>query len=408
MSELQEFFRQVRSEFPALERSFHGQKLVYLDSAATTLKPKSVVQRISDYYLNESANVHRGAHALSDEATRNFEIARENTAKMIDASADEIIFTRNTTEAINLAAYSWAEANLKAGDEILVTELEHHANIVPWQIVAERKGLKVRAVRIQDDGALDSEDLDRKLRAPVRLLAITGCSNSLGVFTDLKEIIRKAHEEGILVLVDAAQLISQRPIDVRDLDVDFLAWSGHKLFGPTGIGVLYGKEALLREMPPWQGGGSMISRVTFEKTTYNDSPFRFEAGTPHIEGVIGLDACIRFFQSLGFDRVRRWEEGLLKTATEGLREISGVQIYADLPDKGAILSFNLKGAHHSDVGQILDQQGVAVRAGHHCTQPLMDRLGVPGTVRASFSIYNDLNDVDRFLSAVRKAKDLLL
>lgn len=408
MNELRDFFGSVRSEFPALERSFHGRKLVYLDSAATTLKPKSVVARISDYYLNESANVHRGAHALSDEATRNFEIARERTAAMIGATPDEIVFTRNTTEAVNLVAQSWAQANLTTGDEILVTELEHHANIVPWQLVAERKGLKVRAVRIHDSGELDPEDLEKKLRAPVKLLAITGCSNSLGVFTDLKDIIRRARREGVRVLVDAAQLISQRPIDVKELDADFLAWSGHKLFGPTGIGVLYGKESLLREMPPWQGGGSMISRVTFEKTTYNESPFRFEAGTPHIEGVIGLDACIRFFQGLGFDRVRAWEEGLLKAATEGLREIEGVRIYADLPDKGAILSFNLKGAHHSDVGQILDQQGVAVRAGHHCTQPLMDRLGVPGTVRASFSVYNDFNDVDRFLTAVRKAKELLL
>lgn len=408
MSEQTSFFEDIRAQFPILRRQFHGQSLVYLDSAATTLKPVSVVRRISDYYLNESANVHRGAHSLSDEATRHFEQARETIATWMGAESDQIVFTRNTTEAINLVAFSWAEKNLKSGDEILLTELEHHGNIVPWQLLAERKGLKIRVARILDSGELDERDLESKLKSPVRLLAITGCSNALGTLIELKSVIERAHANGIKVLVDAAQLISQQPIDVRDLNADFVAWSGHKIFGPTGIGVLYAKSELLKEMPPWQGGGSMISRVTFAKTTFNEPPFRFEAGTPHIEGVIGLEAALHFFAKIGFDRVHAWEERLLRAATEGLKEIPGVVIYGDLQKKGAILSFNLQGAHHSDVAQIMDQKGVAVRAGHHCTQPLMDRLGVPGTVRASFSIYNDLHDVDRFLQAVRKAKDLLL
>ncbi|MBX2987926.1 MAG: cysteine desulfurase [Bdellovibrionaceae bacterium] len=400
-------FAKVRADFPILRRRFHGKELVYLDSAATTLKPEPVVKRIADYYLLESANVHRGAYALSDEATRNFEEARADVASLIHASPEEIVFVRNTTEAVNLAAHSWAEKNLSPGDHILITELEHHANIVPWQILAEKKGLKVVAARILDNGQVDEADLFAKLKEPVKLLAITGCSNALGTFTDLSKIIPRAHAAGVKVLVDAAQLISQKPVNVRELDVDFLVFSGHKLFGPTGIGVFYARHELLKDMPPWQGGGSMIAEVTLEKTTFNEAPFRFEAGTPHIEGTVGLHAAIRYFQALDFDDVRAWEHALLKKATDGLRGIPGIILYGDVPDKGAILSFNLRGAHHSDVGQILDQQGVAVRAGHHCTQPLMKRLGVPGTVRASFSIYNNDADVEAFLKAVSKARELL-
>lgn len=408
MTELESYFQDLRSQFPALGRQFHGRSLVYLDSAATTLKPVSVVQRISDYYLMESANVHRGAHSLSDEATQNFENARERVAKFMNSESSEIVFTRNTTEAINLVAYSWLSANLKPGDQVLVTELEHHANIVPWQIVAQQKGASVIAARIHDSGELDLEDLATKLKGPVKLLAVTGCSNALGVIPDLKKITKMAHQAGALVLGDLAQFVSQKKTDVRDLDLDFAVWSGHKLFGPTGIGVLYAKKAILSEMAPWQGGGSMISKVSFSGTTYNEAPFRFEAGTPHIEGVIGLDACIQFFEKIGFERVHAWETGLLEKAQAALRDLPEVKIFGDVPHKGAIVSFQLKGAHHSDVGQILDQQGVAVRAGHHCTQPLMERLGVPGTVRASFSIYNNFDDVDRFVAALKKAKDLLL
>ncbi len=397
----------VGSEFPILKREFRGHGLVYLDSAATTLKPISVVKRISDYYLNESANVHRGAYALSDEATGNFEAGRQAVADFIGAHADEIVFTRNATESINLVANSWAQNNLLAGDRILLTEMEHHGNIVPWQMVAERLNLIIEVVKITDDGRLDEADLDLKLKAPVKLLAITGCSNTLGTLVDLKAVTTKAHAQGIKVLADVCQLVSQRAINVKDLDVDFLAFSGHKMFGPTGIGVLFAKSEILRGMPPWQGGGSMISQVTFAKTTYNEAPFRFEAGTPHIEGVIGLHAALRWFQEFSFAEIQKHEAALLKKATEGLRQISGVKIYADLPVKAAILSFNLQGAHHSDVAQILDQTGVAVRAGHHCTQPLMKRLGVPGTIRASFSLYNTEADVDRLISAVHKAKELL-
>lgn len=397
----------VREQFPILKREFRGHPLVYLDSGATTIKPQLVVQRIADYYLNESANVHRGAYALSDEATQTFESARARVASFLGALPEEIVFVRGTTEGINLVAFSWADEVLKAGDEILITEMEHHANIVPWQILAERKGLKVSAVRIHDDGRLDEEDLDRKLGGRVKLLALTGCSNTLGTLTSLEKIIPQAHARGIKVLVDAAQLVSQQPIQVKELGVDFLVFSGHKLFGPTGIGVVYAPSAILQSMPPWQGGGSMIARVTLEKTTFNDPPFRFEAGTPHIEGAVGLHAAIDWFTALGAQAVRTHEMALLRRATEGLKEMGGVKVYADLPDKGAILSFNLEGSHHSDVSQILDQQGVAVRAGHHCTQPLMQRLGVPGTIRASFSVYNNDDDVTALLAAVKKAKELL-
>lgn len=397
----------VREQFPILRREFRGRPLVYLDAAATTIKPASVVKRISDYYLNESANVHRGAYALSDEATQNFEAARLRVASFIGALPEEIVFVRGTTEAVNLVAASWGDANLDAGEEILITEMEHHANIVPWHLLAEKKNLKVGAVRIHDDGRLDEEDLDRKLTDRVRLLAITGCSNTLGTLTALEKIVPLAHSRGAKVLVDAAQLISQKPVDVKKLGVDFLAFSGHKLFGPTGIGVLYAPTEILAGMPPWQGGGSMISQVTLEKTTFNDPPFRFEAGTPHIEGAVGLHAAIDWFASLGHVAVAEHEQKLLRRATEGLKSVGGVKLYGDLPAKGAILSFNLEGAHHSDVSQILDQQGVAVRAGHHCTQPLMKRLGVPGTIRASFSVYNNEDDVEALIAAVRKARELL-
>lgn len=401
-------FKAIRAEFPALSQKAYGHDLVYLDSAATTLKPKSVVDRISKYYLYESANVHRGAHYLADQGTRAFEAARQATASFIGAGVDEIVFVRNTTEAVNLAAYSWAGTHLKKGDRILVTEMEHHANFVPWQLVAEKGGFTVDAVRLGDDGRLDAADLERKLQTPVKLFAVTGCSNSLGTFNDVKTLAKKAHAIGAKILVDAAQLVTQKKVDVKDLDADFLAFSGHKIFGPTGIGVLYAKKELLERMPPWQGGGSMISKVTLEKTTYNEAPLRFEAGTPHIEGVIGLHAAIEFFEKIGVENAAAFEHGLLEKATKGLKTVPGVKIYADLPEKGAILSFNVEGAHHSDVSQILDQQGVAVRAGHHCTQPLMARLGVSGTVRASFSVYNNESDVDALIAAVKKARELLV
>lgn len=405
---LVEKFARIRKDFPALEQQIHGKPLVYLDSAATTLKPRPVVERISHFYLYESANVHRGAHSLSDRATTHFEQARSTTAQFLNASrAEEIVFVRGTTEASNLVAHSYLLPLLRAGDTILITELEHHANIVPWQMVAEKTGAKVRAARVLKNGELDLEDFASKLDNSVRFVAITACSNTLGTRLDVKKLTKMAHEKGALVFVDGAQIVAQEKVDVRDIDCDFFAFSAHKIFGPFGFGILYARYDVLREMPPYQGGGSMISEVCIEKTTYNDVPFRFEAGTPHVEGAIGLKAAIDYVNAIGFADIHAWEKELLQTATQALRQIPKLQILGDAHDKGPIISFNIEGAHHSDVGQILDQQGVAVRAGHHCTQPLMQRLGIAGSVRASFSIYNNHQDIESLVQALKKAQELL-
>ncbi|MBO9667662.1 MAG: cysteine desulfurase [Bdellovibrio sp.] len=409
MDNLNALFAEIRNEFPALTQKVHGKKLVYLDSAATTLKPKVVVERVSNFYLYESSNVHRGAHFLSDAATAQFEGARHSIARFIGAEHfEEIIFVRGTTEGVNLVANSWGLSNLKAGDEILITEMEHHGNIVPWQMVAEKVGAKVVAAGILDNGELDVEDFKKKLSSKTKMVAFTACSNVLGTNNDVPLLTKLAHQVGAKVLVDGAQIVSQSKVDVKAWDVDFFVFSSHKLFGPFGFGVVYGKKAILETMPPYQGGGSMISKVSLEGTTYNDVPFRFEAGTPHVEGAVGTHAAINFIEKIGFDKVHAYEMDLLQYATEKLSAIPDVKIYGTAANKGPILSFNLKGAHHSDVGQILDQEGVAVRAGHHCTQPLMARLGVPGTVRASFSVYNSREDVDSLVKAVVKARELLL
>ncbi|MNJ93481.1 Cysteine desulfurase [compost metagenome] len=409
MSSLSSIFAEVKKDFPALTQKVHGKDLVYLDSAATTLKPQSVVDRIAKFYLYESSNVHRGAHSLADVATQHFEAARTKIAKFLGASSvDEIVFVRGTTEGINLVAQTYGLTHLKEGDEILVTEMEHHANIVPWQMVAERKGAKVIAARVLDNGELDLEDYKKKLNSKTKLVAFTACSNTLGTVTDAKLLTKLAHDVGAKVLIDGAQIVSQTTVNVQDLDCDFFVFSAHKLFGPFGFGALYGKKALLEEMPPYQGGGSMISQVTFEKTTYNEAPFRFEAGTPHIEGAIGLHAAIDYVEAIGFENIHKWEMELLDSATQKLLEIPDLKIFGTAANKGPLISFNLKGAHHSDVGQILDQAGVAVRAGHHCTQPLMARLGVPGTVRASFSVYNNHDDIEALVKAIVKARELLL
>ncbi len=410
MSSLQELFAQVRGDFPALEQKFLDKKLVYLDSAATTLKPRQVVERISHFYLYESANVHRGAYGLSDQATQNFEKARNRVSQFLGAkSSDEIVFTKGTTESINLVAQSYLLPLLKKDDVILITEMEHHANIVPWQMVAEKVGARVEAVRILENGDLDYADLERRLlNGNVKMVAVTACSNVLGTIVDTKRVCEAAHRAGAKFLVDAAQIVAQSPVNVQDIDCDFLAFSAHKIFGPFGFGVLYGKKEILEKMPPYQGGGSMISEVTLQKTTYNDVPFRFEAGTPHIEGAIGLHAALDYVEAIGFDAIHSWEFEMLKHATERLREIPGVRILGEAPQKGALLSFNLQGAHHSDVGQILNQTGVAVRAGHHCTQPLMSRLMTTGSVRASFSIYNNLHDVEMLFQGVLKAREFLI
>lgn len=409
MGNLEELFLDVRSQFPALTQMVHGKKLVYLDSGATTLKPQSVIDRISHFYSYETSNVHRGAHYLGDVATGHFEAARHKVAQYLGAAqSEEIIFVRGTTEGVNLVANSWGLTNLKAGDEILITVMEHHGNIVPWQMVAEKVGAKVIAADIHDNGELNLEDFKSKLSEKTKLVAFTASSNVLGTNTDMKLLTRLAHEAGAKVLVDGAQIVSQLPVNVQDIDCDFFVFSAHKLFGPFGFGALYGKKAILDQMPPYQGGGSMIAKVTIEKTTFNDVPTRFEAGTPHVEGAVGLHAALDFVEKIGLDKIHAYEMEVLKTATEKLLAIPDVKIFGTAANKGAILSFNLKGAHHSDVAQILDQEGVAVRAGHHCTQPLMARLGLPGTVRASLSVYNNHEDIDALVKAVAKAREMLL
>lgn len=400
---------EIRKQFKALGQKVNGQDLVYLDSAATTLKPDVVVDRIARFYALESSNVHRGAHHLSDQATRAFEAARRQIQNLINASSDEeIIFTKGTTESINLVATSYGEAFLNAGDEIVITELEHHANLVPWLNLCQKKNLKLKYIPVLEDGSLDEQSLNTVITNKTKLVAFSGCSNILGTFLPIEKIIARAKSVGAKTLVDAAQLISQKKIDVQKLDVDFLVFSAHKLFGPFGFGVLYGKKEILNQMPPYQYGGSMISEVNFDRATYNTLPFKFEAGTPHVEGAIGTDAAIQFFNSLNIEKVFQHEQQLLKTAIEKLSQIYGLQIFGTAREKAAIISFNLKGAHHSDVGQILDQMGIAVRVGHHCTQPLLKKFGLTGTIRASFSIYNSNADIDQLVKGIEKAQRMLL
>ncbi len=399
----------VRKQFKAFDQKINGHDLVYLDSAATTLKPDVVVDRIQKFYAMESSNVHRGAHHLSDQATRSFEAARIQIQKLINASSDEeIIFTKGTTDGINLVATSFGEHFLTEGDEIVITELEHHANLVPWQNLCLKKNLKLKYISVLADGSIDEDSIEKIITEKTKLVAFSGCSNILGTFLPIEKIIAKAKSVGAKTLIDAAQFISQRKIDVQVLDVDFLVFSAHKLFGPFGFGVLYGKKEILNQMPPYQYGGAMISTVDFEKTTYNTLPFKFEAGTPHVEGAVGTDSAIHFFNSLGIENVFSHEQQLLKLANEKLSEISEVQFFGTTKNKAAIISFNLKGAHHSDIGQILDQMGIAVRVGHHCTQPLLKKFNMTGTVRASFSIYNSITDVEKLILGVEKAKRMLL
>lgn len=399
---------QIKSMFPTLNQKVNGADLVYLDSAATTMKPKVVIDRITKYYTLDNSNVHRGAHYLSQRGTDEFEKARRTVAQFINARHDsEIVFTRGTTESINLIAHSFGRPFLKEGDEVILSVMEHHANVVPWHVLKNEKGIVLKYAYLKD-GHLDLDQMKSLITPKTKLITITGCSNTLGVFTDLKAIMAMAKAVNAKVMVDAAQLVSQHPIDVQDLGCDFLVFSGHKLFGPTGIGVMYAKQEILDQMPPYQTGGSMISEVTEQATTFNIPPFRFEAGTPHIEGVVGMMAAIEFFQSIDKKWLRSHENVLLSRATSELEKIEGVVIYGAKTNKSPIISFNLQGAHHSDVAALMDQQGVAVRSGHHCTQPLMTYLKTTGTIRASFSIYNDLNDVEKFVASVKKAKDLLL
>ena len=409
MSETKTFeVAKVRAEFPLLSKRVRGKPLVYLDSAATSLKPWPVIERISQFYTYETANVHRGAHFLADQATQAFEASRESARVFLKASkATEIIFTKGTTEGMNLLANTWGLQNLKSGDEILLTQMEHHANIVPWQVLRDRLGLKIEVVGLTPNGELDLEDFRRKLNSKTKLVSFTACSNTLGTMNPVRELIAEAHKMGAIAIVDAAQWVANAPMDVQDWNADFLVFSGHKLFGPFGVGVVYGKETLLEKMIPYQTGGSMISEVSFEKTTYNEIPFRFEAGTPHIEGVIALKPAFDYVTRLGWIGLQAHEQSLLKSATSALKEIPGLKIYGEAAHKAPIISFNIQGLHHSDIGQILDQENVAVRVGHMCTQPLMKYLGITGLVRASFSVFNNESDIQQLVKAVQKAKEML-
>ena len=408
--ELKQKMLKVRSQFPALNQKFGGQEFVYLDSTNTTLKPQRVIDRIQKFYNEEASNVHRGGYQWSARTTVLFEKARERVAQFIGAEhSEEIIYVRGTTEAINLVAESFGHTFLKADDEILISEMEHHGNIVPWHMLQERYKVKVKAVRIFDNGELDLEDLKNKLSSKTKIVALTGCSNTLGTMTPVEKIVQIVRAESkAAVLVDAAQLVSQEKIDVKKLDVDFLVFSSHKLFGPMGLGILYGKKDWLNRMQPYQGGGSMIAKVTLEKTTFNELPQKFEAGTPHVEGALGLHDAMDFVDSIGWNDIKTWDQMLLLEGTQLLKQIPEIVIYGEAPKKAPIIAFNLKGAHHSDVAQILDEMGIAVRAGHHCTQPLMDRLGISGCVRASFSIYNTPDEARKLYEGLLKAKELLL
>jgi cysteine desulfurase/selenocysteine lyase len=395
----------VRADFPALHQQVNGRPLVYLDNAATTQKPQAVLDALLGFYSRDCANVHRGVHALSQRATDAYEGARETVARFLNARPREIVFTRGTTEAINLVAYSYG-SRLSPGDEILITELEHHSNIVPWQMLAERTGARLRVAPINDRGEIILEEFQRLLGPRTRIVAVAHVSNALGTVNPVEEICRLAHTYGARVLVDGAQAVPHLAVDVRALDCDFYAFSGHKIYGPTGIGVLFGRWELLEAMPPYQGGGDMIRSVTFEKTLYNDPPYRFEAGTPHIAGAIGLAAAIEYVTRLGLEEIRRHEQQLLQAATRALEEIPGVRIVGTAAHKAAVVSFVLDGVHPHDVATVLDHEGVAVRAGHHCAQPLMERFGLPATTRASFALYNTLEEVDALARAVRRAREL--
>lgn len=402
----------IRAQFPILDQEVNGRPLVYLDNAASTQKPEVVIEAVAGYYRHDHSNVHRGAHALADRATAAFEAARGKVAAFLSGAGgavrtDEIVWTRGTTEAINLVANSWGRANLGAGDEIVLTELEHHANIVPWQMLAEATGAVLRVVPVTDAGEIDLDAARGLIGARTKLVAFAHVSNSLGTVLPVEELIALARAVGATVLVDGAQAVNHFRVDVKALDCDFYVFSGHKLFGPTGIGVLYGRGELLEAMPPWQGGGEMIDRVSFEGTTYNRSPFRFEAGTPHIAGAIGLGAAIDWLAGVDVDAAARHEQALLERLDGALAGMNDVRRIGTAPGKAAVCSFLLDGAHPSDVGMLLDQQGVAVRTGHHCTMPLMTRFGVPGTVRASFSLYNTLDEVDRFVEALDKVRSFL-
>ena len=399
----------VRKDFPILQREMNGQPLCFLDTAASSQKPLLVLQAMDNYYRLHHANVHRGVYRLSQEATDMFEAARKAVQQFIGAGHEqEIVFTRGTTESINLVVSSFGRAFLRPGDEVLITWMEHHANIVPWQLICEQTGAAIRVVPITDTGELDLEALEQYLKGPVKILALTQVSNTLGTINPIRKIVALAHEHGIPVLVDGAQAVPHSPVNVSELDADFYAFSGHKMYGPTGIGILFGKTEWLEKMPPYHGGGEMISRVTFEKTTYNELPFKFEAGTPDIAGSVGLHAAIEYLQGIGLENIAEHEHELLNYGTELLREIPGLRLIGTAANKAGVLSFVVEGTHPYDLGTLLDKMGIAVRTGHHCTEPIMDRFGIPGTVRASLGMYTTKEELDRLAAGIKRAVNLLL
>ena len=399
---------QVRADFPILRERVHERPLVYLDNAATSQKPESVIEAMVHYYRHDNANIHRGVHLLSQRATEAYEAARGKIQAFLHArDAHEIIFVRGATEAINLVAQTYVRQHLGASDEVLITAMEHHSNIVPWQILCLEKGARLRVAPINDRGELDLDEFGSLLNPRTKIISVAHVSNALGTINPVKWIIRMAHAMNIPVLVDGAQAVPHMPIDVEDLDCDYYVFSGHKVYGPTGIGALYGKSALLEDMPPYQGGGDMISSVTFEKTIYNKVPHKFEAGTPDIAGVIGLGAAISYVSELGISAISAHERELLTYATERIGEIQGVQLVGTAREKAGVLSFVMDGIHPHDIGTILDQEGIAVRTGHHCAQPVMDRFGVPATVRASFGLYNAKYEIDALVAGIEKVREIL-
>lgn len=398
----------IRKLFPVLNRVVNNKPLVYFDNAATAQKPQVVIDALSDYYSNYNANIHRGLHTLAEEATAAYEATRVAVQKFIGAAfSEEIIFTRGATEGINLVAYTWGRKNINAGDEIIISGMEHHSNIVPWQILCEEKNAVLKVIPVSDEGEISIEGFKNLLSYKTKLVSIVHVSNALGTVNPVEEIISLAHQSGALVLVDGAQSVVHLDIDVREMDCDFFAFSGHKVYGPTGIGVLYGKKEILEEMPVFMGGGEMIKEVTFEKTTYNELPYKYEAGTPNIADTIALKAALDFMKETGKELARNHENELLRYATSQLELIPGLQIIGRAKNKVSLISFVIKNAHPQDIGVLLDNQGIAVRTGHHCAQPLMKRFGIPGTVRASFAMYNTKEEVDIFITALHKAIKML-
>jgi len=398
----------IRQEFPILKREVKGRPLIYLDNAATSQKPRQVIEALVHYYSNQNANIHRGIHSLAEEATAAYELSRDTVQSFIGArSREEIIFTKGTTESINLVAYAWGRKNITAGDEIIISTMEHHSNIVPWQLLCEEKNASLKIIPVSDAGELLMDEYEKMLGPKTRLVSIVHVSNALGTVNPVRKITALAHAAGALVMVDGAQSAVHLDIDVQDMDCDFFAFSAHKLYGPTGVGVLYGRKEILESMPPFQGGGEMIREVHFEKTTFNDLPYKFEAGTPNIGDVIAFRSAIEFIRSTGKEKIRRHEQNLLEYAQQELSKIPGLTIIGQAKEKVSVVSFILAGTHPQDIGILLDNRGIAVRTGHHCVQPLMDRFCIPGTARASFAVYNTLHEIDELVKGLQRAVKIL-